>query len=228
MKLGGLQKMTLLDFPGRVACTVFTAGCNFRCPFCHNTPLVLGSGDLLDPEEVLRFLKKREGLLDGVAITGGEPLLQKDIEGFIRAIRDLGFAVKLDTNGAFPEALENLLRQGLVDYVAMDVKNSKEKYERTAGVKGILPAVEESVALLRQGNVPFEFRTTVVDQLHEPGDFDAIGRWLQGTERYFLQRFTDSGNILAGGMSAASPEKMRQCLEAVKTYLPGAQLRGMD
>ena len=229
MRLGGLQKMTLLDFPGRVACTVFTVGCNFRCPFCHNSSLVVSPAvPELSQDDFFAFLRKRQGLLDGVAITGGEPLLHPDMPEFIRKIRALGYAVKLDTNGAFPDRLAAILEEGLADYVAMDVKNSREKYELTAGVTGVLPAVERSVALLKAGGIPFEFRTTLVDELHEPADFAAIGQWIAGTERYFIQAFVDSGDILAGVMHAASLEKAKACLEAVKTYIPNAQLRGIE
>ena len=231
MRLGGLQKMTLLDFPGRVACTVFTVGCNFRCPFCHNSSLVVSPAvPELSQDDFFAFLRKRQGLLDGVAITGGEPLLHADMPEFLEKIRALGYAVKLDTNGAFPERLEAILQAGLADYVAMDVKNCREKYELTAGVAGILPAVERSVELLRAGETPFEFRTTLVDELHEPEDFAAIGEWIKGTERYFIQGFVDSGDILAGGdaFHAASPEKAKACLEAVKPYIPNAQLRGIE
>ena len=231
MRLGGLQKMTLLDFPGRVACTVFTVGCNFRCPFCHNSSLVLSPAvSELSQDDFFAFLKKRQGLLDGVAITGGEPLLHPDMPAFLEQIRALGYAVKLDTNGAFPDRLQAVLEAGLADYVAMDVKNSREKYEQTAGVAGILPAVERSVALLRAGKVPYEFRTTLVDELHEPADFAAIGAWIAGTERYFIQGFVDSGDILGGGerFHAASPEKAKACLEAVKPFVPEAQLRGVE
>lgn len=229
MRLGGLQKLTLLDFPGHVACTVFTPGCNFRCPFCHNTPLVTGTDDPDYPiEEFFRFLEKRKGILDGVAITGGEPLLHRDIGDFIRRIRDLGFAVKLDTNGAFPDLLKELIDEKLVDYVAMDIKNSPEKYEKTAGVSGIFPAVQKSAAILMENRVPFEFRTTLVDELHEPEDFEAIGKWLQGTENYFIQSFVDSGNILASGMHEASKEKTMRCLAAARKYLPETSLRGTE
>lgn len=230
MRLGGLQKMTLLDFPGRVACTVFTVGCNFRCPFCHNSSLVL-SPELpeFSREDFFAFLRKRQGLLDGVAITGGEPLLHPDMPELLREIRALGYAVKLDTNGAFPDRLEAVLAEGLADYVAMDVKNSRQKYEMTAGVKGILPQVERSTALLLAGTTPFEFRTTLVDELHEPEDFTAIGQWIAGTERYFIQGFVDSGDILAGSEAyhAASPEKAAACLEAIRPFVPKAQLRGV-
>ena len=168
--------------------------------------------------------------MDGVAVTGGEPLLHPDMPELLEKIRALGFAVKLDTNGAFPERLRAVLEADLADYVAMDVKNSREKYEQTAGATGILPRVEESVALLMAGKTPFEFRTTLVDELHEPEDFAAIGRWIAGTERYFIQGFVDSGDILAGGerFHAASPEKAKACLEAVRPFVPNAQLRGVE
>ena len=228
MRLGGLQKMTLLDFPGRVACTVFTLGCNFRCPFCHNTPLVTGEGaEAYSQDEFFRFLQKRQGLLDGVAITGGEPLLHADAEDFIRRIRSLGYAVKLDTNGAFPDRLRRLIDEKLVDYVAVDVKNAREKYALTAGAAGMLPMVEQSVRLLMESGVDYELRTTLVDELHEPADFAEIGRWIAGTRRYFIQGFVDSGAILGGAYHAASEEKAKACLAAVRRYVPEAQLRGV-
>ena len=238
MRLGGLQKMTLLDFPGRVACTVFLGG----CPFCHNAPLVGSIHESTadySQEELFAFLKKRRGLLDGVAITGGEPLLHQDAATFIRKIRDLGYAVKLDTNGAFPERLREILDEGLVDYVAVDIKNSKEKYALTAGLgKGntgcrdegseLLRKVEETVKLLLENRVDYEFRTTLVDELHEVEDFEKIGRWIAGARRYFIQQFVDSGAILGGenAFHAASPEKTAACLEAVRRYVPSAELRG--
>ena len=230
MRLGGLQKMTLLDFPGRVACTVFTLGCNFRCPFCHNTPLVTGEGAQEYPTEAFfAFLEKRKGLLDGVAITGGEPLLHADADAFIRRIRGLGYKVKLDTNGAFPDRLRALIDEGLVDYVAVDIKNSREKYALTAGAENILPKVEETVRLLLEGRVEYEFRTTLVDELHEPEDFAKIGQWLQGAPRYFIQQFVDSGDILGGEATchAAAKEKAEDCLARVRKYLPEAALRGI-
>ncbi len=227
MRLGGLMKMTLLDFPGKVACTVFTVGCGFRCPFCHNASLVTHPESELSSEAFFAFLKKRQGVLDGVCVTGGEPLGQSDIAPFLRDIRALGYAVKLDTNGAHPEALAALLDEGLADYVAMDIKASPEKYPMTVGLTAMPTGVFESAALLMRGATPFEFRTTVVEELHEPEDFSAIGKWIAGTERYFLQRFTDSGDLIGEGLSQPSPEKMRACLAAVLPYVPKAALRGM-
>ena len=227
MSIGGLQKLTLLDFPGHVACTVFFSGCNFRCPFCHNTPLLEGPGTI-SQEEVLRFLKKRQGLLDGIAITGGEPLLQPEIQDFITKIKELGFLVKLDTNGSFPEKLKTLIDSDLLDYVAMDIKSAKENYPKVAGTQSFLPQVEESAAILLDGSVPYEFRTTVVKELHGPEDFHGIGRWLKGAERYFLQNFVDSGQILAPGLHAPSREDMETYLAIAKQYIPATQLRGLD
>lgn len=226
MRIGGLQKLTLLDFPGHVACTVFLQGCNFRCPFCHNTPLILGT-DELSEADVFGFLKKRQGLLDGVAVTGGEPLLTPDIDTFLRNIKELGYKIKLDTNGSFPEKLRFLIDNQLVDYVAMDIKNSKEKYAQTAGTDRYLSEVEQSVSILLDGKTDFEFRTTVVDELHEPEDFRAIGQWLRGTQTYFLQGYVDSGDILMPGLHAASKEKMESCLAFARKYIPTTQIRGL-
>ena len=227
MRIGGLQKLTLLDFPGRVACTVFLQGCNFRCPFCHNTPLVLGTEEY-SRDDLMSFLKKRRGLLDGVAITGGEPLINADIGDLLKDIRALGYKIKLDTNGSFPRRLKNLVKGGLVDFVAMDIKNSPEKYAMTSGVEGMLPAIEESVEFLKSGAVPYEFRTTVVDEHHEPEDFHAIGKWLQGAEAYFLQAFVDSGDILQGpGLHAASEEKMEKCRSIAGQYIKNTHIRGL-
>ncbi len=226
MRIGGLQKLTLLDFPGHVACTVFLQGCNFRCPFCHNTSLILGT-DTLSEDEIFRFLNTRQGLLDGVAITGGEPLLSAELPDFLRKIKALGYQTKVDTNGSFPEKLRQLIDEGLVDYVAMDIKNSPEKYAATAGADGMLGAVRRSVEILLNGSVSYEFRTTVVDELHEPSDFEAIGTWLAGAQHYYLQGFVDSGDILRPGLHAASKEKMERCLAIAGQYIPTSQIRGL-
>lgn len=226
MRLGGLAKLTLLDFPGRVACTVFTQGCGFRCPFCHNASLVTHSSVGLSEEEFFSFLEHRRTLLDGVCISGGEPLAQRDLAAFIRKIRALGFAVKLDTNGSDAEGLAALMREGLLDYVAMDVKNSKEKYAATVGLPTMPAGVEKSVALLLSGDVPFEFRTTVVGELHTPQDFRAIGEWIAGAPRYFLQPFVDSGDLIAPGLTPPTREQLDACLAAVRPFVPSAALRG--
>ena len=231
MKLAGLQKLTLLDFPGHVACTVFTAGCNLRCPFCHNSELVLPERrpELMDEEDFFSFLKKRQGILEGVCVTGGEPLLQKDIAAFLRRIKDLGFAVKLDTNGCFPTVLRALVEEGVVDFVAMDIKNSPERYGQTAGVPEFdLTPVRESVAYLLSGAVDHEFRTTVAAQLHDRQSFEDIARWIAGAKRYALQDFKDSGDVLTDGLSACSPGQMQEFLSILKPLVPGAFLRGTE
>ena len=229
MKIHGLQKLTLLDFPGTTACTVFLAGCNLRCPFCHNWELVDGSAPaLMDDTEFLAFLKKRQGLLEGVAVTGGEPLLQRELPEFLRAIRDLGYRIKLDTNGTNPEALSRVLDEGLADYVAMDIKNSPERYARTCGVTSLdLGRVEESMQLLRTKAPDYELRTTVVAQLHDEDSFRAIGPWIEGAKRYFLQAFADRDTVPFAGFSAPSREEMERYLEIVKRYVPAAELRGV-
>ena len=180
MRISGLQKLAMVDFPGKLAATVFTGGCNLRCPFCHNAPLVnrVAETPELSEEEVLAFLKSRKGLLDGVVLSGGEPLLQHDAADFLKKVRELGFAVKLDTNGCFPQVLADILQQELVDYVAMDIKNCREKYAQTVGIPGFdITPVEESVRLLQNSGINFEFRTTVVKIFHTAADIQAIGEW---------------------------------------------------
>lgn len=229
MKIAGLQKLTLLDFPERVACTVFIGGCNFRCPFCHNSALVFPQDtQKMSEEAFLSFLKKRIGILDGVAITGGEPLLSEEIVPFIEKIKALGYAVKLDTNGSNPARLETLVRRGLVDYVAMDIKNSPEKYALTCGLKAMdLTNIERSVHFLKQGLVPYEFRTTVVEEFHEAADFEKIGQWLEGARAYYLQCFVDSGACLVEGLHAPSEESLALYRALAAKYVPNTQLRGV-
>ena len=230
MKLHGLQKMTLLDFPGRVACTVFLGGCDFRCPFCHNYELVDGSAPaVMEDDELFAFLEKRRGLLDGVVITGGEPCLRPELPDFMRRIRAMGYAVKLDTNGTHPALLAQILREGLADYVAMDVKNSPEKYGQTAGLERVdLGPVRESVRLLMGGGTDYEFRTTVVDELHEASDFEAIGAWIAGAKQYFLQAFTDRDSVPFGNLHAPSAERLGEYAEIARKYVPSTQLRGVE
>ena len=230
--LRGIQKTTLLDFPGYVACTVFTGGCNFRCPFCHNASLLHGNDGMkeeaLSEEAFFAFLSKRRGILDGVCVTGGEPLLHPELPAFLAEIKAMGFLVKLDTNGSNPQGLCRLMDASLVDYVAMDIKNSPAKYAETAGVdENILPKIRESVSLLMEGKTPYEFRTTLVKGMHDEDDMRQIGQWIQGAPRYFLQQFVDSGDVLREGLSAFSPEETRALLAIVREYLPEAQARGI-
>lgn len=236
MRLCGLQKLAMVDYPGKLAATVFTGGCNLRCPFCHNAPLVthLAETPKLPEREVLDFLASRRGLLDGVVLSGGEPLVQSGAADFLRSVRKLGFAVKLDTNGCYPEALADILEQGLADYVAMDIKNSREKYPETVGVPGFDTApVEESVRLLKRSGVEFEFRTTAVREFHTPDDIRAIGRWVgdfpaSPASRYFLQSFVDSGDLVGRGCRGLTPAEMRALAEAAEPFFGSVELRGVD
>jgi len=230
MKIAGLRKLTLLDFPGRVACVVFTNGCNFRCPFCHNASLVLprGESEEVSEEEFFAFLKKRKGILDGVVITGGEPTLAKGLYEFIVAVKQEGYPVKLDTNGSFPDKLKPLLADGLLDYVAMDIKSVPEKYEAVAGVKVDMDALAESIEAIRTSGVPHEFRTTVVKGLHTEADIVGVAQMLGEGEAYYLQGFVDSGDILADGCAAFSDEEMHAMCERAKEFCPKCELRGIE
>ncbi|MBQ7089444.1 MAG: anaerobic ribonucleoside-triphosphate reductase activating protein [Clostridia bacterium] len=228
MNVQGYQKLTLLDYPGRTACTVFTGGCNLRCPFCHNAGLVrtpMAGPNLTD--EVLAYLDKRRGILDGVCVTGGEPLLQPDLEDFLRRIKAMGYAVKLDTNGTLPQRLEAILATKLVDYVAMDIKSSPDGYAAATGADTDVSAVKDSLSILRVSGIPYELRTTAVRGIHTEADFDAIGEWIGDVPAYFIQRFVDSGQLLGSGFAAFSPEEMEHLLTAVRRYVPSAQLRGV-
>lgn len=234
--IAGLQKMTLLDYPGKVACTVFMQGCNFRCPFCHNAGLLEGEAEAaLTEEELLTFLKKRVGLLDGVCITGGEPTLEPALPDLLRRIKDLGYAIKLDTNGNRPEVMKALAENGLIDYVAMDIKNCPDRYGITAGVPGMsLGRVEQSIRWLLEGNIPYEFRTTVVAELHDEADFQAIAQWLRRlcpdrkAEKFFLQPFVNRSSVLQGGLTAPDGEKVRKMAEKLAFSAKTVEIRGMD
>ena len=226
MRLLGLQRLTLLDYPERVACTVFTGGCNLRCPFCHNASLVLGEGDMIGEDEFFAFLSSRVGRLDGVCISGGEPTLQSDIADFASKIKSLGFLVKLDTNGTVPEVISALIADGLVDYIAMDVKNSPARYAETVGIEGYdLTRVKESVEIIKKSGIPHEFRTTVTHELHTAEDIRAIGEWLTGEDRYYLQRYRDEGDILVGGLTPPTSEEMSELLSAAREFIPTAEAR---
>lgn len=230
MNIQGLQKLTLLDFPGRTACTLFTGGCNLRCPFCHNASLVLDpNGDVpLSEEEVFSFLNKRRGVLDGVAITGGEPLLQKDLPDFLRRVKAAGFLTKIDTNGFFPAALRGILAEGLADYVAMDVKNAPEKYAETCGVPGLaLAPVRESVRLLLESGIDFEFRTTVIAEYHTVADIETIAKWIAGAPRYYLQAFRDSGVLREGSCTPPAEETLLAMRKAAAPFVREVGVRGL-
>ncbi len=229
MLIHGLQKMTLLDYPENIACTVFLGGCDFRCPFCHNYELVDGSADpAMSDEDFFSFLNTRRGLLDGVAITGGEPLLRNEIASFARRIKDMGFKVKLDTNGYHPERLEELIKEELVDYVAMDIKNSLTKYGITTGIDNPdTTVITDSISLLMSASVPYEFRTTVVNELHEENDFEEIGNTIRGAKAYYLQKFTERDTVPDKRLTSPSDQAMNNYLNIVKKYVPDSYLRGV-
>ncbi len=226
----GLQKLTLLDYPGNMAATVFTGGCNFRCPFCHNRSLVfLNENDSeIANEDIFDFLKNRNKVLDGVCITGGEPLLHKGIRAFIERVRDLGLKVKLDTNGSNFTALKQLVDDGLIDYVAMDIKNSKEKYAMTIGLENYdLSEIEKSVSYLLEDHVDYEFRTTVVKEFHEVSDLEKIGRWIQGAKRYYLQNFEDHGTCIQSGLGEVPLKTLEEMKQIVRPYVNEIEIRGV-
>lgn len=226
MRISGIQKLTLLDFPGKTACTVFCYGCNFLCPFCHNALLVTEKAEeFIDEEEIFTFLKKRQGILDGVCVTGGEPTLQKDLKAFLRRIKGMGFDVKLDTNGYRPDILREIISEGLCDYVAMDIKNTPEKYALTVGKEIDTDKILESIAILKAGKIPCEFRTTVVRELHTEEDIREIARLLEGEAPFFLQQFKDSGCLIGEGLSAYSKEEMESLTEKARELLPRTSLR---
>lgn len=230
MQIHGLQKMTLLDFPGKVACTVFIAGCNMRCPFCHNSYLVtdIKNENAMSTEEVLRFIESRQRILDGVAITGGEPLLYEDVIPFIREIKKMGLSVKLDTNGTFPERLKAVIDEGLVDYVAMDVKNCFERYGETVGVKDFdIAPIKESISLLINGECDYEFRTTVVKQFHSPADIESLAYRIKGAKKYFLQSFVDSGALISSGLSGVEKAKMLDMKRIAAKFVDFCDVRGV-
>lgn len=231
MFISGLQKLTLLDYPGKLACTIFTSGCNFRCPFCHNSPLVLPEmlGSDITEEEVLEFLKGRTKQLEGVAITGGEPLLHKEIDDFLKKIKDLGFKIKLDTNGSFPDHLEKIVNEGLVDRIAMDIKNSPELYAKTIGVESFdVSTVERSKDFLLSGVIDYEFRTTVVKGLHTKDSLIKAAEWIVGAKEYYLQQFKDSGHVInLEGLSEFNEKEMYALADEVKSIVPVVKVRGV-
>ncbi len=231
MKIHGLQKMTLLDYPGKVACTVFLGGCDLRCPFCHNAELIDGRAPaVMEEEEFFAFLRKRKGLLEGVAVTGGEPLLRGEaLLDFAERIREIGYPMKLDTNGTHPALLREIMERGLAQYVAMDIKNDPDRYAETCGMKEMdLGPVRESAALLMEGKTEYEFRTTVVAELHDGESFRKIGEWIRGARAYYLQKFTDRDTVPFGGFHAPADGEMRRYLEIVREAVPAAALRGAE
>lgn len=230
MYIHGLQKLTLLDFPGTVACTVFLAGCNMRCPYCHNSELIADPPEpVCDDRELLSFLSGRRSLLDGVCVTGGEPLIHPGIEDLLSSIRELGYRIKVDTNGTRPDVLSRILEKGLADYVAMDIKNSPDRYPVTVGREDFdLSPVRESVRILLEDRVDYEFRTTVLEQLHDERSFEDIALWIDGAKRYFLQPFTDRDTVRYAGLTAPDKEKLLAYAEIVRSHAGSVDIRGIE
>ena len=230
MKICGFQKLTLLDYPGKTAATVFTGGCNFRCPFCHNGDLVLSHSamDEITQDEIFSVLERRKGFLDGVCVTGGEPLMWQDTEDFLKKIKDMGYLVKLDTNGSYPERLERIIKSGSIDYIAMDIKNSLSSYPKTVGLESFdIESVKKSVEVINSSALDHEYRTTLVKNLHTEKDMEEIGKWLEGEKKYFLQAFVMSDNVIDKSMSGFEKEELEKMLKIVKKYIPTAEIRGM-
>lgn len=228
MLIGGFQKMTVQDFPEKIACIIFTHGCNFKCPFCHNAALVTQEAEGISREEIFSYLNKRRGVLDGVVISGGEPLLHGEAAfELMREIKSLGYLIKLDTNGYFPQRLKYVIENGLVDYVAMDVKNSPEKYAKTAGIATLdFDNIKESIKIITESGVDYEFRTTVTRELHTKEDFVKIGELIRGAKRYYIQNFSDSGNLISNTSSPLDTQGLNALLDAVLPYVKGASVRG--
>lgn len=231
MSIHGLNKLTLLDYPGKLAATIFLGNCNFSCPFCQNGDLVLrpAGQPIVDQEEVLRFLKKRQGILEGVCITGGEPTLYDGLEELIVAIRQLGYFVKLDTNGYRPEILKELVKKGLLDMVAMDIKSDQDTYGIVSGRSSIqMSKICESVNFLMKNHVPYEFRTTVVREFHNAETFAKIGQWIGGCQAYYLQNYRDSDAVIQSGLHGYTIEELHVFKDILSKTIKTVEIRGID
>lgn len=229
MTINGMQKLTLLDYPGNVACLIFTQGCNFRCPFCHNSGLLdmNNNCEKIDEKEVFKYLEKRKGLLDGVCISGGEPLLQKDIDDFIRKVKDLGYKVKLDTNGSSPKKLKQLIEEGLIDYVAMDIKNDFLNYDKTAGMCTNIDNIKKSIEIIENSNIEYEFRTTIVKQFHDVGKLEKIIQYIGPNARYYIQNYQDCSSVLHRGLNGFNNEELLNIKNTLGVKYPNLIVRGV-
>ena len=231
MNICGYQKTTLLDYPGHVAATIFTGGCNFRCPFCHNSDLILSSPstDLISETEIFSFLNKRKNVLSGICISGGEPTLQLDLPDFIKKIKSLGYKIKLDTNGYRPEVLSDLVNNNLLDYIAMDIKSGYSNYSNICGLSHFdIDKIKKSIYIIENSGIEYEFRTTVVKELHLEQDFLEISEMLSPKSTYYIQSFKDSENVLFEGLSSCDTKTLNNYLSIVKTKLSNSSLRGID
>lgn len=226
----GIQKLTLLDYPSKMASTLFCGGCNMRCPFCHNASLVFLDETMqkLDNNDILSFLKKRKNILEGICISGGEPLLHDTLEPFLRILRVFGYSIKLDTNGSFPKRLKNLVEKGLVDYVAMDIKNCLSRYEETCGISNFdTTSIEESVSYLMEQHVPYEFRTTLVKEFHDEKTIQEIGKWLKGADHYYLQNFKNSSDVIQSGLHGFDIDEIYAFKKILEETIQHVEIRGI-
>ncbi len=228
MNIVGLQKVSLLNYPGLVSATIYVNGCNFRCPFCHNSSIVKGEYEKLSEDEVFKYLEERKKMLDGVCVSGGEPTTQKDLKDFILKLKDMGFKVKLDTNGYNPSVLKQLIELKCLDYIAMDIKNSDEKYSKTAGVPIEISVINESIELIMQSGIDYEFRTTVVEEFHSLADIEFIAKKIKGAKAFYIQNFEDSGDIMQSCLHGFKKSKLEEFVKEAKKFISNSNLRGID
>jgi pyruvate formate lyase activating enzyme len=230
MNIGGFQKTSLLDYPDTISAIIWTIGCNFRCPFCYNKDLVLGNVETIPEDEILNFLKKRKGLLEGLAITGGEPLIQKDIVQFAEKVKKIGYLIKIDTNGMNPEKLKELFDKKLIDYVAMDVKAPKNKYDKLTGVKTDIKKIGKSIEIIRNSAPDYEFKTTFAPKLLKKNDIIGIAKWLEGSKRYYLQQFKNDAILVSSELQNVESylkEELIETLNDIKSYFENCDVRGI-
>jgi len=230
MKIGGIQKTSLLDYPDSISAIIWTVGCNFRCPFCYNKDIVFGNVQLIPEKEIFSFLEKRKGMLEGLVITGGEPLLQKDITNFCEKVKKLSYLIKIDTNGTFPEKLRELIDKKLIDYVAMDVKAPKKKYDKLANAKVNTKKIEESIKILKDSKIDYEFRTTFIPELLTKNDIIEIAEWLKGSKRFYLQQFKQNTELVSVRFQDVTPypkEELIKTIEYIKSYFDICEVRGI-
>ena len=230
MIICGFEKFSMVDYDGKIACTIFTKGCNFRCPFCHNSSLVESKKhpQIISENSVFDYLNKRKKVIDAVCISGGEPTLQPDLIDFVKKIKNLGFLVKLDTNGYNPDAIKQLLNQNLLDYVAMDIKNCKEKYDFTIGAEININKIEQSIELIKNSNIDYEFRTTLISQFHTENDILKIGKWLENSKNYFLQKYVDNDDCIKHGFDAINKTTVENYIKILKPYINNVETRGFN
>lgn len=230
MKISGMEKLTLLDYPSKTACLIFTQGCNLKCPFCQNSALLDTNHDgIIDENEVLAYLDKRKGIIDGICISGGEPLIQKDVEKFIKRVKEKGFQVKLDTNGSNPKKLKDLIDKKLIDYVAMDIKNDFTDYGKTAGIEKInTNKIKESIKILENSDIEYEFRTTIVKELHDLKKIENICKYINRKSKYYLQNYRDSITVLQKGLTGFSDKELQEIKEKLSKKYPNVMIRGID